>query len=90
MRGKRPLEGWPMEEAIIEALQKGKASFSQSDFLACQEDYDAANYPEASWAPPREEHDGEWRDFESSLEIFRRRPDVAYTPLRERKRHCKK
>ena len=80
-----------MEEAIIEALQKGKASFSQSDFLARrQEDYEAADYPEANWAPPREEHDGERRDFESSLEIFRRGPDVAYAPLRERKCHCKK
>ena len=46
-----------MEEAIIEALQKGKASFSQSDFLVRrQEDYEAADYPEVNWAPPREEH----------------------------------
>ena len=94
VHGKFPLEGAQLEEAIVDALRKGKASFSQSDFLARrQEDYQEGRYPEYGWAPPEEEVK-ERRNFESSLEIFRRGPDVYYAPIPERKRrshsHSKK
>ena len=92
VRGKFPLEGAQLEEAIVEALRKGKASFSQSDFLARrQEDYQEGRYPEYGWAPPEEE-EKERRNFESSLEIYRRGPDVYYAviPDRKRKSHTKK
>ena len=90
VHGKFPLEGGPLEEAIVNALWKGKASFSQSDFLVCrQEDICSGNYPEYGWAPPEEE-EKERRNFESSLEIFCHRLEVAYAFLPERKHHCKK
>ena len=76
----------------MEALRKGKASFVQSDFLACrQEDFDAGDFPEVNWAPPKGQDD-ERREFENSLEIFRQGPDVYYAPLREKRRrsHSKK
>ena len=83
VRGKFPLEGAQLEEAIVDALRKGKASFSQLDFLACcQEDYQEGRYPEYGWAPVEEE-EKERRNFEQSLEIFHHGPDVYYAPLPE-------
>ena len=85
VKGKGPLEINSLEEAMIAALKAAKNNFSQSDFLArCQEDIDAGNFPEYGWAPP-EDVDCERREFESSLEIFRRGPDVYYAPFYEHK-----
>ena len=92
VKGKRPLEGGPLEEAIISALKAGKKAFIQSDFLVRrQEDYDDGAFPEAAWAPPPGEAE-ERREFENSQDIFRRGPDVYYAviPDRKRKSHTKK
>ena len=93
VRGKRPLEGAPLEEAIISALKAGKTAFIQSDFLCrYQEDYEDGAFPEASWVPPRESD--EWREFENSQDIYRHGPDVYYAVIPDRKRkshsHSKK
>ena len=92
VRGKRPLEGSPLEEAIISALKAGKKAFIQSDFLVRrQEDYEDGAFPEASWVPPPGETE-ERREFENSQDIYRHGPDVYYAviPDCKHKSHSKK
>ena len=85
VRGKTPLEGKSLEDALVNALRAAKVSFAQSDFLGRRQfDFEEGLFPEASWQKPEEEEE-ERRNFVNSLSIFRSGPDSFFCPIPDQK-----